>query len=104
MSDSVVLFCNDPGSLKLLLVTRLRFPNKTGKLASSEYLIPGDGISVFDAEVPRKDVSGRVQSDRWAFELKLPREIAPEQGGGISAGGPMRFRSEERRVGKECVT
>src|SRR3546814_9737945 len=39
MSDSVVLFCNDPGSLKLLLVTRLRFPNKTGKLASSEYLI-----------------------------------------------------------------
>lgn len=111
-TDVVALYCTEPEALMLLLVTRLRFP---GAAEDGENLIPRGGIFVFDSEIPRTDVSGKATPDRWEFRIRLPRDIDPDKGRGISANGPMRFlfyqdipsarfRDMTRVVSRNCIS
>src|SRR3546814_5121944 len=55
-------------------------------------------VQLEDVEHPARvhaSVLGQIPSDRYQ---------PTQRGGGVDLGGALRLRSEERRVGKECVS
>src|SRR5947209_20324204 len=64
----------------------------------------GWGVRAGLAAMPGVTLGAGPNGSVWMREASMPRAARPALISSIKGAGPHRYRSEERRVGKECRT